>query len=117
VAGKKRDDGEYSGKINKGGNYMPLKDRLQQDLINAIKSYDTLKVSLIRLVKAAITSMEATLGHQLEDDEVIEVLVNEAKQRLDSIPEYERSGRADIVASLKQEVAILQEYLPGQLKK
>jgi uncharacterized protein YqeY len=94
---------------------MTLKERLQEDLKTAMKSKDTLRLSVIRLAKAAIMNLEIARGHELNDQEVIEVLAKEAKQRTDSLPEYERAGRNDLVEALHHEVKIIYEYLPAQL--
>lgn len=96
---------------------MTLKETLQEDLKTALKNKSALKLSVIRLVKAAITNLEIDRGHALTDDEVIEVLAKEAKQRNDSIPEYEKAGRSDIVENLKMELKILQQYLPAPLSE
>jgi uncharacterized protein YqeY len=96
---------------------MTLKERLQEDLKSAMKSKDQLRLSVIRLAKAAIMNLEIARGHELSDQEVIEVLAKEAKQRQDSIPEYEKAGRADIIETLRNEIKIVQEYLPAQLSE
>jgi uncharacterized protein len=96
---------------------MSLKERLQEDLKLSMKSKDALRLSVIRLAKSAIMNLEIARGHELSDAEVIEVLSKEAKQRTDSMPEYEKAGRNDIVEGLKNEVKILQEYLPAQLSE
>ncbi len=94
---------------------MTLKERLQEDLKTAMKNKESLKLSVIRLAKAAIMNQEIARGHELSDQEVIEVLSKELKQRNDSIPEYEKAGRGDIVNKLKEESLIIQTYLPEQL--
>lgn len=94
---------------------VTLKERLQEDLKTAMKSRDQLRLSVIRLAKAAIMNLEIAKGHELSDQEVIEVLVKETKQRNDAIPEYEKANRADIVDNLQKEIKILYEYLPMQL--
>ena len=94
---------------------MTLKERLQEDLTNAMRNKDTLRLSVIRLAKAAMMNLEIARGHKLDDAEVIEVLAKEAKQRNDSIAEYEKANRPDIVETLKKEISIIQEYLPAQL--
>lgn len=96
---------------------MTLKDRIQEDLKTAMKSKDSLRLSVIRLAKSAAMNLEIARGHKLDDAEMIEVLVKEAKQRNDAIPEYEKANRLDIVETLKKEIAILQEYLPAQLSE
>lgn len=94
---------------------MTLKERLQEDLKAAMKNKDSLRLSVIRLAKSAITNLEINRGHELIDSEVIEVLSKEAKQRQDSMHEFEKAGRNDIVETLKMELKIIQEYLPAQL--
>lgn len=96
---------------------MLLRDRLPEDLKTAMKNRETLRLSVIRMAKAAVMNQEIARGNELSDDEVIEVLAKEVKQRSDSIPEYERGNRPDIVAQLRQEIAILQGYLPAQLSE
>lgn len=94
---------------------MTLKERLQEDLKIAMKAKDQLRLSVIRLAKAAIMNLEIAKGHQLSDQEIIEVLAKEAKQRNDAIPEYEKANRVDIIENLHKEIKILHEYLPAQL--
>jgi uncharacterized protein len=94
---------------------VTLKEKLQEDLKTAMKSKDTLRLSVIRLAKAAVMNLEIARGHQLSDQEVIEVLAKEAKQRADSIVEFEKAGRKDLADTLHKEIQIVQEYLPAQL--
>ncbi|HEX7714629.1 MAG TPA: GatB/YqeY domain-containing protein [Bacillota bacterium] len=96
---------------------MLLRERLPEDLKTAMKNRETLRLSVIRMAKAAVMNQEIARGHELSDDEVIEVLAKEVKQRSDSIPEYERGNRPDIIDQLKQEIAILKGYLPAQLSE
>jgi uncharacterized protein YqeY len=96
---------------------VTLKERLQEDLKSAMKNKDTKRLSVIRLAKAAIMNLEIARGHELNDQEVIEVLAKEAKQRTDSIPEFEKAGRNDLVETLYREIKIIQEYLPAQLSE
>jgi uncharacterized protein YqeY len=96
---------------------MTLKERLQEDLKSAMKNKDTKRLSVIRLAKAAIMNLEIARGHELNDQEVIEVLAKEAKQRTDSIPEFEKAGRNDLVETLYREIKIIREYLPAQLSE
>jgi Uncharacterized conserved protein len=96
---------------------MTLKERLQEDLKTAMKSKDAMRLSVIRLAKAAVMNLEIARGHELSDQEVIEVLAKEAKQRTDLIPDFERAGRKDLVEKQHGELRILQEYLPSQLSE
>jgi uncharacterized protein YqeY len=96
---------------------MTLRETIQEDIKAALKHRETTKLSVARLVKAAIMNLEISRGHQLDDSEVIEVLSKEAKQRKDTIPEFEKANRPDLVANLKAELQILEEYLPAQLSE
>jgi uncharacterized protein len=82
-----------------------------------MKNRDTLRLSVIRLAKAAVMNLEIARGHELSDLEVIEILAKEAKQRIDSITEFEKAGRNDLVDALRNEIRIVQEYLPAQLSE
>lgn len=96
---------------------MSLKDRLTEDMKDAMKAKEAgkLKLSVIRMVRAAIKNQEIDKGKELNDDEVILVLSREAKLRRDSIPEYVKAGRNETVETLNEEIRILMEYLPKQL--
>ncbi len=96
---------------------MSLNERLMEDMKAAMKAKEAgkEKLSVIRMARAAIKNMEIDLKRQLDDQEVVQALAKEVKQRKDAIPEYEKAARADIVAKLHQEIEILQDYLPQQL--
>jgi len=98
---------------------MSLASRLTEDMKAAMKAREAgrLQLSVIRLAKAAIKNQEIAKGHELNDAEIIEVLAREAKMRRDTIPEYEKASRLDTVETLKQEIAILMEYLPKQMSE
>jgi uncharacterized protein YqeY len=96
---------------------LTLKETIQETLKTALKKRETLKLSVVRMVKAAIMNQEIARGHQLDDTEVIEVISKEAKQRKDAIPDYEKANRPDLVANLQAELRILEEYLPAQLSE
>lgn len=96
---------------------MTLKEKLQEDLKTAMKNKDTVRLSVIRLAKAAVMNLEIARGHQLSDEEVIEVLAKEVKQRNDSLVEFEKAGRKDLVENLQKEILIVQEYLPAPLSE
>jgi len=96
---------------------MSLKDRLAEDMKEALKAREAgkLRLSVIRMVRAAVKNQEIERGHELSDEEVTEVLSREVKLRRDAIPEYEKANRPETVEALKQEINILMEYLPRQL--
>ena len=94
---------------------MSIKDMLNRDMKTALKAGEKERLSVIRMAKSAILYVEKEKLHDLNDDEVIEVLFREVKKRKNDIKEYERLGRMDIVEDLKKEVDILNTYLPQQL--
>ncbi|PZN10401.1 MAG: aspartyl-tRNA amidotransferase [Bacillota bacterium] len=69
------------------------------------------------MVRAAIKNTEIERGHELTDDEVLEVLAKEKKQRQEALEEYRRAGRQDLVRQLEEELAILADYLPAPLSE
>lgn len=94
-----------------------LKDRLVDDMKLAMKAKEKDRLSVIRMARAAIKNVEIDKRKDLTDDEIINVLSKEVKQRKDSIGEYEKAGKSDTVKSLKKEIEVLQEYLPEQLSQ
>ena len=94
---------------------MSLSERLNEDMKQAMKSQDKFKLSVIRMVRSAIKNIEIDQRKTLDDNEVLEVLSREIKQRKDSLQEFGKAGRDDLTESLQAEIAILMEYLPQQL--
>lgn len=96
---------------------MSLKEELLTDMKEAMKEGDKQKLSVIRMARAAIKNMEIEDRKDLSDEEVIEVLAKEVKQRRESIEEYKKAGQEETVKDLKKEIEILNKYLPEQLSK
>lgn len=94
---------------------MSLKERLQEDWKSAMKSHDSFKSSVLSMARAAILQVEKSDGSKLDDEAVINVLSKEVKQRKDSISEFEKGNRQDLVDQTNKEIEILLEYLPQQL--
>ncbi len=94
-----------------------LKDRLVEDMKVAMKAKEEgkLRLSVIRLARAAIKNAEIDKKTEFGDAEVIEVLAREVKMRRDAAAEFSKAGRSDTVETLNQEINILLEYLPKQL--
>ena len=92
-----------------------IKDRLQEDWKTALKAKDRFTTSVISTAKAAILLVEKTDNRKLEEDEVISILAKEVKQRRESILEFEKGNRQDLVDECKAEIEILLKYLPQQL--
>ncbi len=96
---------------------MSLSERLNEDMKQAMKSQDKFKLSVIRMVRSTIKNAEIDLKRTLDDNEVLDVLNREIKQRKDSLQEFEKAGRNDLAESLKAELVILAEYMPQQLSE
>lgn len=94
-----------------------LKEKLLEDLKNSMKEKNETRKNTIQMVRAAILQVEKDNGITLEDDKIIEIIAKEAKKRKDSLGDYEKSGREDLIAQVNEEINILQEYLPKQLSK
>jgi uncharacterized protein len=96
-----------------------LKDRLVEDMKVAMKAKEEgkLRLSVIRLARAAIKNAEIDKKTEFADAEVIEILAREVKMRRDAIIEFEKANRPDTVDTLNQEISILMDYLPQQLSE
>ncbi len=96
---------------------MSLRERLENDMKEAMKAREAgrLRLSVIRMAKAAIKNAEIARGTALGDDDVAEILRREIKQRHESLSEFERAGRAERAAELREEIAVLEGYLPAGL--
>nr|WP_275402137.1 GatB/YqeY domain-containing protein [Shimazuella alba] len=88
---------------------------MDQDMKAAMKQKDKETLSTIRMVRASIKKVEIDNRGELSDDQALEVLVREIKQRKDSLQEYEKAGRDDLASKEKREIEILSTYLPKQL--
>jgi uncharacterized protein len=96
---------------------MSLLERLNNDMKQAMKNKEKDKLTVIRMVKASLQNEAIKLQHELSGDDELTVLSREVKQRKDSLLEFEKAGREDLVDKLKAEMVILEEYLPKQLSE
>ena len=98
---------------------MSLKERLQEDWKQALKSGDKFKASTITMAKAAVLQVEKSDGSKLDDDDeqVIQILAKEVKMRRESLLEFEKGNRQDLIDQNNAEIEILLSYLPKQLTK
>lgn len=97
---------------------MPtIKEKLQEDWKAALKAKDKFRANTISTAKSAILLVEKTDNVKLEDDEVINILAKEVKQRRESMLEFEKGNRQDLVDQCNAELEILLEYLPQQLSE
>lgn len=92
-----------------------MRNQILEDLKNAMKAQDKVKLGVIRMVKSSIQMEELNKKRELTDDEVIDVISKQIKTRKDSIIEFEKGGREDLVEATNKEIEILSAYLPEQL--
>ena len=92
-----------------------MRERILNDLKTAIKNQDKDTLKVIRMVKGSMQLQEIDLKRELNDDEVIGVISKEIKIRRDSIKEFEKGNRQDLVEETNKEIEILETYLPEQL--
>lgn len=92
-----------------------MKDRILNDLKDAMKNKDKERLAVIRLVKGSIQMTELDKKRELTDDEVIDVISKEIKSRKESIKEFEKGFRDDLINKTQEEIDILMEYLPKQM--
>jgi hypothetical protein len=94
---------------------MSLLKKLDEDLITALKKSDKLKLSVLRMAKAAVKNQQIDKGRELQDEEILAIFSTLAKQRRESIEQFSKGGRDDLVQQETLELAILQSYMPAQL--
>jgi len=94
---------------------MPLLQKLDDDLKVAMKASESLKVSVLRMAKAALKYRQIEKGEVLSDEDILSVLSGLSKQRRESIEQFSKGGREDLAEKERQELSILQWYLPQQL--
>ena len=92
---------------------MSLREQITADLTVAMKDRDAARTSTLRMVKAALQNREIEKGGALDEDEMIKLLRSLVKQRQDSIEQFEKGGRPDLVAKEQAEVVVLEAYLPA----
>lgn len=95
---------------------MPLTQVIREQLNAAIKGGDTARRDALRLIIAAFDNARIAARHELDDDEAIRVLQREAKQRRDSIEEFRKGNRPDLIAIEEGELAVIESFLPAQLE-
>ncbi len=94
-----------------------LKDKLLEDLKNSMKEKNVVRKNVIQMVRAAILQVEKDKKIELSDEEIINIMAKEAKKRKDSLEDYKKGNRPDLVEQIEQEINIIDEYLPKQLTK
>ena len=96
---------------------MSLKEQLFADLKTAMKEKDTLKKDTVQLIRSGILQYEKDNKVELDDEGVLDIITKQLKSRRDSLPDYQKSGREDLIEKLNKEIEILLGYLPEQLSE
>ena len=94
-----------------------LKEKLMEDLKNAMKNKDEIRKNTVQMVRAAILQIEKDKGIQVEDDRILEIIAKEVKTKRDAIKDFEKAERQDLIDQTNQEIEVLQQYLPKQLSR
>jgi uncharacterized protein YqeY len=96
---------------------MSLKEQLSADLKEALKAKDERRKGVLRFLMAAVHNVEIEAGEEIDDGGVLAVIAKQVKQRRDSIEEFRKGGRDDLVAKEEAEAALLMDYLPQQMSR
>lgn len=94
---------------------MKLRERINGDLIAAMKAQDTLRLAVLRMVKAAVINREIEARGELDDAGVVQVLSTLIKQRKDSVEQFTRGGRMELAEREAAEIRVIEEYLPASV--
>ena len=95
---------------------MSLSQQIQTDYLTAYKAKDALRLSVLRHLKTAATNLSVELKRDVNDDELLDVVLKQAKQRQDSIEQFKAGGRDDLAAIEEAELLVLKDYLPQMLE-
>lgn len=91
---------------------MSLKEQIITDMTAAMKAKDAARTSTLRMLKAAITNREKESGTEVSDEDVMKLLRSQLKQRRDSVEQYEKAGRQELVDKETAEISVIESYLP-----
>ncbi len=94
---------------------MSLKEQLKKDIITAMRAKDAETRNTLRMLTAAIKQVEVDERIELDDTAVLKILTKQAKQRRESIADFEKAGRLEMAAEEKQELAVIERYLPQMM--
>lgn len=94
---------------------MSLSERLNDDMKTLMKSGDKFALSVLRMIRSAVKNAEIDSKRTLSDDEVMDILAREIKQRRDALQDFEKAGREDLAEQAKAEVEVIQRYMPQPL--
>ena len=91
---------------------MPIVEKVEKDLVAALKAQEALKLSVLRMMKAALMNKKVELGKAVDDSEALAVLRTLAKQRRESVEAFRKGGRDDLADKEEAEIKIVEAYLP-----
>ena len=94
-----------------------LKEKLLEDMKISMRDKNVIRKNVIQMVRAAILQVEKDKQIELNDEQITEIIAKESKKRKDSLPDYEKSGRQELIDEINQEIEILSEYLPKPLTR
>ena len=94
---------------------MTLKERLTEDFKEAMKAKDEVRKNTISFARAAVKQYEIDNRKELDDEGIVAILAKQVKMRKDALSDFEKAGRMDLADAYKQEIEVLQKYLPAQL--
>lgn len=100
-------------KLERGRSVMPIAQKVEQDIVPAMKARDELRLSVLRLMKSALKLKQVELNRALEDSEALSVLRTLVKQRHESAEQFRKGGREDLAAKEEAEIKIVEGYLPA----
>ena len=92
-----------------------MKNKIIEDIKSAMKSQDKVALAVVRMLKSDIQMAELNKKSELTDDEIVSIVSKQIKMRRDSIKEFEKGNRNDLIEQSEQEIKILEKYLPEQL--
>ena len=96
---------------------MTFKEKVDQEMIRAAKAKDKIRLSAVRMLKSGLHNREIDLKRELAEAEFFQLLSSMVKQRKDSIEQFEKGGRTDLVEQEKAELRVIEEFLPSQLSE
>jgi uncharacterized protein YqeY len=94
---------------------MSLKKRLMEDLKTSMKNKDKIKKNAVTLIRSSIKQQEVDTRKDLNDDDIIDIISKQIKQKKNSIEDFRKGNREDLIELTKQEISILETYMPEQL--
>ncbi|MBQ8299448.1 MAG: GatB/YqeY domain-containing protein [Clostridia bacterium] len=94
-----------------------LKEQLLEDFKNAMKEKNELKKNTIMMIRSAILQVEKDTQKEMSENEIIEIISKELKKRKESLADYEKSGREDLIQNINDEMAVIKAYLPEELSR